>query len=307
MTDTTPGPDPEKPAGEDADTRAFDDVSAAPVEEPEAEAVTADSSELDAAVERAAAVGEPDEEPEPVVVEAEVPDPVAAEAVRRETFVPATAPETPPATPVVNDPFAGAEAPVAGAAAVTAVQPRAIYVQAPEAPKNKGNRAFGILVGLLATVVFAALYAGAGYLLFLGSAGEQAGELTVQFVSRAVFWVPVAVFFLAFALLVAIVNRGAWWCYAVFGLLVGVVVYLSYVGGALLTVQAWTLTVEEASAFVSARWLDPFAILAGVFARELPIWFGGWIAARGRQVTARNRDAYEAYERELAAGPQLSR
>ena len=121
------------------------------------------------------------------------------------------------------------------------------------------------------------------------------------------FWVPIVAFFVGFMLLAVIVNRGPWWTYAVFGLLVAALVYFSYIGGALITVQAWTLTLDEASAFVSQRWLDPFAIVAAAIAREIPIWLGGWIAARGRGVTERNRLALEEYDRELAAGPQPQR
>ena len=82
-------------------------------------------------------------------------------------------------------------------------------------------------------------------------------------------------------------------------------VYFSYTGGALLTVRAWTLTLADAQVFIAQRWLDPFAIVAAVIARELPIWFGGWIAAHGRTVNERNRVALEEYDRMIAAGPKL--
>jgi hypothetical protein len=112
------------------------------------------------------------------------------------------------------------------------------------------------------------------------------------------------VFFIGFMLLAVIVNRGPWWYYAVFGLLVAVLVYLAYLGGALATVQAWTRSVDEVQGFIGDRWFDPLAVVAFVIAREIPIWLGGWIASRGRGVAERNRLAREAYDRELAAGPQ---
>jgi hypothetical protein len=90
-----------------------------------------------------------------------------------------------------------------------------------------------------------------------------------------------------------------------FGFLVAVVVYFSYIGGALLTVQAWNFTPQEAVNFISTRWLDPGAIAAAVIAREVPIWAGAWIARRGRAVTARNAEAREEYDRQIAAGPRL--
>jgi len=189
--------------------------------------------------------------------------------------------------------------------AVPAPAPQTIYVQAPTPPKPRGNRGFGVLVALVGTVVFALLYAGVAYLLLLGRGdAAEATDAFVEFLASPVFWVPILAFFVGFALLAAIVNRGAWWAYAVFGLLVGVLVYFAYVGGAVLTVQAWRLAVGDAADFLRQRWLDPFAIVAFVIAREIPIWLGGWIAARGRAVTERTRVAREAYDREIAAGPQ---
>lgn len=332
MSSTTPGSEPDRThddvegervddaaAGSDATTGSDADTTATPAEvsgddrvadrsgAPETiDAVESDemnrpdaTARLDAAVERANAA--------PAASDAdsstgEVPGPVAADSVRRETYVPAA---------TVGGGAAGAAtlAPEPGAAPVApAPVPQTIYVQAPTPPKTRGNRGFGVLVALIGTVVFALLYAGIAYLLvsFYGAGRSDGVEVFTEFLTRPVFWVPVLAFFIGFALLAAIVNRGAWWYYAVFGLLVGVLVYFSYIGGSLLTVEAWSLTVDEGTAFLAQRWLDPFAIAAFVVAREIPIWLGGWIAARGRSVTERNRLAYEAYERELAAGPQVS-
>ena len=236
------------------------------------------------------------------VGDADVPAPSPPNSVRRETYVPAAT--------VAAGTAAGAATLAAEPDAVPAAfaAPQTIYVQAPTPPKTRGNRGFGVLVALIGTVVFALLYAGISYLLLL--AQRDAAEATTvftQFLVQPVFWVPIVACFLGFALLAVIVNRGAWWSYAVFGLLVGVLVYFSYIGAALLTVEAWTITVDQANEFIQQRWLDPFAIVAAVVAREIPIWFGGWIAARGRTVTDRNRLALEAYDRELAAGPQPQR
>ena len=48
-----------------------------------------------------------------------------------------------------------------------------------------------------------------------------------------------------------------------------------------------------------------FAIVAFVLGRELTIWFGGWVAARGKRVSELNREAQREYERTLEAGPRL--
>jgi hypothetical protein len=274
-------------------------VAAVPVAEPEPVTQPDATARLDAAVERANApvAADPND-----VGDADVPVPIAADSVRRETYVPAAT--------VAAGTAAGAATLASEPDAVPAAfaAPQTIYVQAPTPPKTRGNRGFGVLVALIGTVAFAALYAGVSYLLLLGQGDAvQANSVFTQFVARPVFWVPIIATFVGFALLAVIVNRGPWWYYAVFGLLVGVLVYFSYIGAALLTVEAWTLSVEQGNEFLRQRWLDPFAITAAVVAREIPIWFGGWIAARGRTVTERNRLAREAYDRELAAGPQPQR
>ncbi|MEI5585576.1 MULTISPECIES: hypothetical protein [unclassified Agromyces] len=313
--------DPTAPDAEHVDR--LEPASAAPSEtagaspiEPDFTGASArddDRSALDAAVERArtehppvAVSSDPADRTDTTAMQrddlqAASPEPVRAQEVRRETGVPE---------------MVGAGAAGAGATAVSSSSgpapaapappsPQAIYVQAPAEPKPRGNRGFGVLVGLIATVVFALLYAGISYLVILSQNPlPDAGRVLGQFVAQPVFWIPVLFFFLAFALLALALNRAAWWTWAVFGLVVAVIVYFSYIGGSLLTVGAWRFTPQEAADFLGERWLDPYAIIAAVIARELPIWFGGWIAARGRTVGERNRQAREEYERQLAAGPQ---
>ena len=259
------------------------------------------SARLDAAVERANADATASAPPVVATDADAYPEPVPADSVRRDTYVPAAT--------VAAGTAAGAAtlAPEPAPITVAPTPPQAIYVQAPNPPKTRGNRGFGILVGLLATLAFAVLYAGVAFLLITGfgaGRGDGFGVFT-EFLARPVYWVPIAAFLLAFALLAAILNKAAWWTWAVFGLFIGVAVYFAYIGGALLTVEAWRLTFEEAQDFVAQRWLDPFAIAAAIIARELPIWFGGWIAAHGRTVAERNREAREEYDRQIAAGPRV--
>ncbi|MBM7505727.1 hypothetical protein ACFPER_01325 [Agromyces aurantiacus] len=304
-----PEPAPSELAGEPPQEAAFTGTEEAAPAAAEGDTVVHDRSELDAAVERART------EHPPVVAEspdaadrtdttamqrddlvAASPEPVRAAEVRRETGVP----ETIGAAGAV-----GAAATTAPPAAPTPPAPQTVYVQAPPAPRMRGNRGFGVLVGLIATALFGLLYAGISYLVILAqNTPAEAVRVFGQFAAQPVFWIPVVFFFLAFAVLAIILNRAAWWAWAVFGLIVGIVVYFSYIGGALLTVAAWQFTPGQAADFLRERWLDPFAIIAFIVARELPIWFGGWIAAHGRTVTERNRVAREEYERQLAAGPQ---
>ncbi len=278
------------------------DVSGPHDAAPDDETPEAATARLDAAVQRAnadPAASETDgiDEEDASVI----PPPVAAGSVRRETYVPA-------ATVAAGTAAGAATLAEERQPVYVAPQPapQTIYVQAPTPPKSAGNRAFGVLVALVGAAAFALLYAAVAYLLLLGQGDAAlANEVFTQFLTRAVFWVPIAAFFIGFTVLAAIVNRGPYWTYAVFGLVIAVLVYFSYIGGSLLTVEAWTLTTEQAAAFIGERWLDPFAIVAAVIAREIPVWLGGWIAARGRAVTDRNREAIEAYDRQLAAGPQV--
>ncbi|MFF2271516.1 hypothetical protein ACFVTX_04545 [Agromyces sp. NPDC058136] len=289
-------------AGPDDHPVDADATEPAPLDEPEPGGAS-ETSALDAAVLRANAGAEASEPGDGIDDAETAPQPVAAGSVRRETYVPASTAAVAAAT------GAATLAPEPPSEPVFPGGPQTVYVQAPEPPRAKGNRAFGTLVALIGAALFAALYAGVAYLLLL-SQGDPAAVNTVfveRFLAKPVYWVPIVAFFVGFTLLAAIVNRGRWWAYVVFGLLVGVLVYFSYLGGALLTVEAWTLTFPQAQSFIADRWLDPFAIVAALIAREIPIWLGGWIAARGRTVTERNRLAVEEYDRELAAGPQLQR
>ncbi|MDF2554827.1 MAG: hypothetical protein K0R60_722, partial [Microbacterium sp.] len=58
---------------------------------------------------------------------------------------------------------------------------------------------------------------------------------------------------------------------------------------------------------IEGQLFSPFAILAFVLGRELTIWFGAWVAKRGKRVTELNNEAQREYERTLEAGPQLVR
>jgi hypothetical protein len=256
------------------------------------------------------------------------PAPVAAGAVKRETYVPAatigeasTGSTTGAgAATLAADDYAAtsqypAYTPAATAVTAAAVAPAAsvqqtpIYVQAPTPPKNRGNRGAGILIALLATVAYAILFAAIAFVIAAvnSTTVNAATNAFTEFLVRPVYYIPVIFFFLAFIALIALVNRGGWWAYVLFGFLVAVVVYFSYIGGALLTQNAWNYTPEEAGRFVASLWLNPAAIAAAVIAREIPIWFGAWISRRGRKVTARNAEARAEYERQIAEGPQLAR
>ncbi len=209
-----------------------------------------------------------------------------------------------PSEPVVVEPVVAA--PVVAPAA--SAQP--IFVQAPEAPRPRGNRAAAGAIGVLAALSFAVLYLGA-WLGFGAIAGEVTGEnigaQTLAAVGTWGLWIPVVVFFVAFWLLGAIINRGRWGVWVIFGLLVGAASYGGHLLGQLFEAPFWNLTAREGAELVDGQLLAPLAIAAFIFGRELTIWFGAWVSARGKRVTELNVEAQREYERTLEAGPQLVR
>jgi hypothetical protein len=203
----------------------------------------------------------------------------------------------------------GAGAATAGAATASyGGQP--IFVQAPEAPRPRGNRAAAAGIGLLAALVFGLLYLGAW--LGIGALegdvdAANVGTTALAALGTFSLWVPVVVFFLAFWLLGAAINRGRWGLWVILGLLVGLAAYGGHLLGQLFQAPFWMLTASEASDLLEGQLLAPLAIAAFVFARELTIWFGAWVASRGKRVTELNIAAQREYERTLEAGPQLVR
>ena len=217
--------------------------------------------------------------------------------------VAAAAPYVAPSEPV-------AETAVVAPAAVAYAAPQPIFVQAPESPRPRGNRAAAGAIGLLAALSFGVLYLAVwiGIGLISGEVVvEDIGSVALVALGTWALWVPVVVFFIAFWLLGAIINRGRWGAWVIFGLLVGVAAYAGHILGALFQAPFWMLTASEGAALVEAQLLSPLAIAAFIIGRELTIWFGAWVAARGARVTELNVEAQREYERTLEAGPQLTR
>ena len=188
--------------------------------------------------------------------------------------------------------------------------PQPIFVQAPEPPRELGNRGTAGAIGLVATLAFAILYLGATLGL-----GALAGDVTGENLATAAlaplttwaFWVPVVVFFLAFWLLGAFVNRARWGKWVIFGLLVAVATYGGHILGQLFQAPFWRITTSETADLVNEQLLAPLAIAAFIFARELTIWFGAWVARAGARKKALNAEAQAEYERTLEAGPSALR
>lgn len=216
-----------------------------------------------------------------------------------------TAPE--PAYAAPEPTYAAESSYAAGAATAPAAQP--IFVQAPEAPRARGNRGAAGAIGLLAALVFAVLFLAAWLGLELlydgGITLAEVPQTALAALTTWTLWVPVVTFYIGFWLLGAFINRGRWGHWVVWGILVGLFAYAGNLLGELFQAPFWMLTAREGATLVEEQLLAPLSIVAFVLGRELTIWFGAWVAARGRRATELNDEAQREYERTLEAGPQL--
>jgi hypothetical protein len=223
---------------------------------------------------------------EPTVEEPAEVEPAAGEPVAHESTAPVVEkpvveqPVAPPVTPTVAQP-----------------NPHVLYVEAPQPPRKKGNRGFGTLIAIVAAVIFAVLYAVTLVIIELVASGSS----DVRFLSSIDFWIPVIAFAVGFILLVLIVNRAGWAAHVLGSLFVGVFVYFGTAGAVLVhVINVSHLRSSEVSIVFQDILVSSGAIAAGLLAREVSLWVGFAIAARGRRVKARNVEARDTYDREFA-------
>jgi len=206
---------------------------------------------------------------------------------------PAAPDSTVAAAPVVAPVVAPvAEAPVAP---VTPTQ-QVVYVEAPKPFVRKGNRGFGVLIAILSTVIYAALYAVADVVVEL----VNHSPADFSFVTTLDFYAPVVLFAVGFIVLVLILNRAGWAAHVLGSLFVGLVTFFGGTG-AILLIHINQIPSNEVGSTFSQVLFSSGAIVAGLLAREVSLWMGFAIAARGRKVKARNVDARVLYDQEIAA------
>ncbi|CAN5138252.1 hypothetical protein BH09ACT3_BH09ACT3_06690 [soil metagenome] len=208
---------------------------------------------------------------------------------------PSAEPSTEPTPGPSAEPSTDVDQPAAEAEASEQLA-KAYYVEAPVPPKKKGNRGLGVLVAVLAAVVFAALYAVAVAII----RSVQGGRFAFDFLLLPPYYVPVLFFLGAFVLLVLLVNRGAWWAYILGSLVIGLVVYFGTVGVGLLVDGIVLLTPNEAADAFGFALSRPYVIAAALIAREVSMWSGSVISYRGGKLRLRNAEARAAFDREVA-------
>ena len=173
---------------------------------------------------------------------------------------------------------------------------RVVYVDAPEKPKKKNNRGIGALIAVLGAVLYAVLFA----LLIFGVFYATLGRAVTNFVVQQSFFVPVVLFLVGFVVLVLIANRAGWWAHVLGSLFVGVFVYLGTIGILLLLDNLVQMTPTQATAEFNRALLNPLVIASGLLAREVALWVGLAISARGRRVKTRNQKALDDFNKDAA-------
>ena len=228
--------------------------------------------------------------------------PSAGYDTSRTAFAPAPVAPTGPADPSV----APVDPPRDGEIRISSDHPMAaLYMQTPMPPDLRGNRGAGVLISLLATIAFAIVYAGviALRLAPVTPPSQFLAEGLLPFVMSWGFISAVAAFLLGMVILVLIVGRAGWWAYVLGGFPVGVLVWAAAVLGYAFDPSVMGLPapgtwnpLELAQIFG----LTTPALGAAIVAREVTVWFGAWIGARGRRVSAKNARLVADYEEALA-------
>lgn len=193
----------------------------------------------------------------------------------------------PPAQTDVLPPAPEEQQPVLAPAAEAALTP----------PAKAGNRIVATAWVLLAAGLFQVLFFGINAVVALVFGGTQAVVPQVQSIAGTTLaWLPVLLFFLFFELVVLLINRAGRIAYVLASLIVGVIVYV-------LTVVLFSLIARNGlgdANTLAQTFLNWEFILVGLVAREVMLWTGFAIGARGTRVRRRNKEARRQYQEDLA-------
>ena len=274
--------EPNTPTGESPVYDSLRDTNepvVATVDETETEAAyTPPVEQEEIVVEEADSVQYPDEEP--------VRDTAAYEPVVQETPAPDNSRYVPPA----------ATATAAAAATSAQQQPNVVYVNQPQTPVEKGNRRFGVLISVAATVVFLVVLAIVMVIIY----SSRSGALYIDFLGQTAFYVPALFFLVGSVALALILNRAGWWAHVIGSLFVALFVYFGTIATVLIVNGVVLLTPDQAAEQFRQGTIAPFTIAAALVAREIAIWAGAIVASRGRKLKVRNAEALETFQREQA-------
>ena len=153
-------------------------------------------------------------------------------------------------------------------------------------------------MALLATIVFAVVYAGVAAILIMVISPDNAVATITGFFSNSLFYVPVLVFLVAMILWALLANRTGWWSWVIGSLVIAAITYFATIGIFVLMEGGFGLAPSQATTAFVALAINPALIAAALVARECAIWFGAAIAKRGRTVRERNYATWQAFENE---------
>ncbi|MHA3682669.1 hypothetical protein ACXR2W_00190 [Leucobacter sp. HY1908] len=292
----------------DPDHAAAQAASAAGGEAPTGATNSHESESVGAAVSQASV----HQGAEPAVEDQGVaPTPELAEEARRQAIsevdtqlnIDMSAGATDPTLGLDALPSAGADEVRDGEIRVAADHPMAgLYMQSPMPPEIRGNRGMGVLIALLACIGFAIVSAGVVAVTLAPklAPSQFVDGLLAELLSWA-FIAGAVAFFVGLAVLVLIVGRAGWWAYVLGGFFVGLLVWVATVAGLAVDESGLSVLLNVSPlALLGTYGLSLPAIAAGVVGREVTVWFGAWIGARGRRVKARNAAELAEYEAALA-------
>jgi hypothetical protein len=264
------------------------DAAGVPASEPQIEPAVSASDHV--------SLGSASADPGAEAVPPELVDP-ASSATGRDSVEPGSA--EPTAADLADEEPAAAAEPTPAPAEPHAMQ--TVYVRAPLAPAKKGNRGIGSLIALGSAIIFAVIYAGVAVLVMPLFAPPKAVAFGfTRFINSSAFFVPVLVFALFFVLLVLVLNRAGWWAHVLGSLVVGVLVYFVSIGILLLLNNVIGMTPSGAARAFRSAAESPLIITAALAAREVSLWMGATIAARGRRVKVKNAEARASFDRDSA-------
>lgn len=173
----------------------------------------------------------------------------------------------------------------------SAPRPEVIIIDAPVAPRPKGNRGLGLVLALVSTAVYVTVLA----FLALAIPALSGGSVV-----DPTFYFPVLVFFIGQLLLTLVLNRAGWWAHIIGSVVVGLFVWFGSATLVLLAAGMLSMNQTEANDTFFAALFSPILIIAALLARELAVWNGAILSRRGRRLKVVNAEARAAFEREQA-------
>ena len=172
-----------------------------------------------------------------------------------------------------------------------APRPEIIVIDAPVAPRPKGNRGLGLALALIGTAAYVVILVALALLIPTLSGGS---------VVDPPFYFPVLLFFIAELIVTVVLNRAGWWAHIIGSALVGLAVWLGSASLVLVSAGMFSMNQTEANDTFFAALFSPILVVASLLAREIAVWTGAILARRGRRLKVVNAEAHAAFEREQA-------